>query len=536
MAEELLLGSIQAPGFSGLDIQDASVQLTSGYALEAYNCIIDKYGRIGARKGWSKVNTSAMSPAGAVRTIFEFVKSDGNVVFSCANNKIYTGTTTLTNVVNTTVTDASGAGTQAYTITADNWQIAGMPYSHGGNTSAHAIFAQAGHPLLVYHKLGNASHNHTGSYGFQRLGDVGTLPSGYAAATFTPNCALTAYGRLWVANIGGDNQTVYFSDLQDPSNFTTGTSGYLDISTVIPTGDGIVSVSAHNGFLIIFCHRSIVIYSNPKDPANLTLQDVIKGVGCIARDSVVSVFGSDLMFVSETGVQSLGRLIQEKSMPLRDVSKNVRDDLIANINSETAANIKAVYSPTDSFYLLSLPTTGYTYCFDTRGVLENGAARTTIWNNINPTAFCFTESRQLYIGQAGYIGLYDGYADNTSSYRFSYYTNYFDLDNPTTLKILKKIGVIAIGGSAQALTVKWDTDYTRNYDSSTIVLDTVIVAEYGISEYNIGEYNNGITLDNVKFNATSTGKTLQLGFESDINGFPLSIQKIDLAVKLGKKL
>lgn len=536
MAEELLLGSIQAPGFSGLNIQDASVQLTSGYALEAYNCIIDKYGRIGARKGWSKVNTSALSPTGAVRTIFEFVKSDGNVVFSCANNKIYTGTTTLTNVVNTTVTDAAGTGTTAYTITADNWQIAGMPYNHGGNTSAHAVFAQAGHPLLVYHKLGNASHNHTGSYGFQRLGDVGTLPAGYAAATFTPNCALTAYGRLWVANISGDNQTVYFSDLQDPSNFTTGTSGYLDISTVIPTGDGIVSVSAHNGFLIIFCRRSIIIYANPKDPANLTLQDVIKGVGCIARDSVVSVFGSDLMFVSETGVQSLGRLIQEKSMPLRDVSKNVRDDLIANINSETAANIKAVYSPTDSFYLLSLPTTGYTYCFDTRGTLENGAARTTIWNNINPTAFCFTEARQLYIGQAGYIGMYDGYADNGSSYRFSYYTNYFDLDNPTTLKILKKIGVIAIGGSAQALTVKWDTDYTRNYDSSTIVLATVVVAEYGIGQYNIGEYNNGITLDNVKFNATTTGKTLQLGFESDINGFPLSIQKIDLAVKLGKKL
>ena len=324
MAEQLLTGAIQAPGFSGLNIQDSSVQLTSGYALEAFNCVIDKYGRIGARKGWTKVNTTAITSSPAVRTVFEFVKSDGNVVFSAAANKIYTGTSTLTAVVNGTVTDAAGTGTTAYTITANNWQVAPMPYNHGGNTSAHAIFAQAGHPVLVYHKLGNASHNHTGSYGFQRLGDVGTLPTGYSVTTFTPNCAMTAYGRLWTANITGDNQTVYFSDLQDPSNFTTGTSGYLDISTVIPTGDGIVALAAHNGFLIIFCHRSILVYASPKDPSTMTLSDVIKGFGCIARDSVVSVFGSDIMFLSETGVQSLGRLIQEKSMPLRDVS-NIRE-------------------------------------------------------------------------------------------------------------------------------------------------------------------------------------------------------------------
>ena len=536
MSENLVTASIQAPGFSGLNIQDASVQLTSGYALEANNCVIDKFGRIGARKGWTEVNTSALSPAGAVRTIFEFVKSDGNVVFSAANNKIYTGTTTLTAAVDTTVTNAAGTGTQAYTITDDNWQIASMPYNHGGNTSAHAVFAQGGHPVLVYHKLGNASHNHTGAYGFQRLGDVGTLPAAYSVTTFTPNCAMTSYGRLWTANITGDNQTVYFSDLQDPSNFTTGTSGYLDISTVVPTGDGIVALAAHNGFLIIFCKRSIIIYSNPKDPANLALQDVIKGVGCIARDSVVSVAGSDIMFLSETGVQSLGRLIQEKSMPLRDVSKNVRDDLLSNVASETLVNIKAAYSSVDAFYLLSLPTTGLTYCFDTRGTLENGAARTTIWTSIKPTSFCFTESRQLYIGQAGYIGLYTGYNDNGTTYRMSYYTNYFDLDQPTTLKILKKIGVIVIGGNSQVLAVKWDTDYTRNYDSSTITIGAVTVAEYGIAEYNIAEYSDGINLSNNKFNASGTGKTLQLGFESDINGFPLSIQKIDLAVKTGKIL
>ena len=535
MAENIVTGSIQAPGFSGLNIQDASVQLTSGYALEAFNCVIDKYGRVGARKGWTKVNNTT---AGSVKfkTVFEFVKSDGNVVFSAAGNKIYTGTATLTAVVDTTVTNAAGTGTQAYTITDDNWQVAGMPYNHGGNTSSHAIFAQGSHPILVYHKLGNSSHNHTGSYGFQRLGDVGTLPAGYSVSTFTPDCALTAYGRLWVANITNDSQVLYFSDLQDPANFTTGTSGYLDISTVIPTGDGIVALAAHNGFLIIFCRRSIIIYAGPKDPATMTLQDVIKGVGCISRDSVASVFGSDIMFLSETGVQSLGRLIQEKSMPLRDVSKNVRDDLIANVNTEVLKDIKAVYYATDAMYLLSLPVTGFTYCFDTRGVLENGAARTTIWKDINPRAFCVLENRDLYIGKTGYIGKYNGYQDNGSAYRWSYYTNYFDFEQPNTIKILKKLGLVVIGGGAQVISIKWGFDYTNNYDSSVVALDSIIVAEYGVGEYNIAEYSNGIALDVLKFNAAGSGKVLQIGFESDINGYPLSVQKVDVAVKTGKNI
>lgn len=533
MAEQLITGSIQAPGFSGLDIQDASVQLTSGYALEAFNCVIDKYGRIGARKGWSKVNTTSSGSTEKFKTIFEVIKSDGNVVISGANNKIYTGTATLTQAA---VRNAANSADLSYTITDDNWQVVSMPYDNGGNTSAHAIMVQAGHYPLMYHKLSATTHTHTGSYGFQRLGDFGTLPTGYTVTSFMPDCAMSAFGRLWCANIVGDNQRIYFSDLQDPTNFTTGTSGYLDISTVIPTGDGIVAMASHNGFLVIFCHRSIIMYASPTDPSQLTLHDVIKGFGCIARDSVASVFGADIMFLSETGVQSLGRLIQEKSTPLRDVSKNVRDDLIANVNTETLKDIKAVYFAPEAFYLLSLPSVGFTYCFDTRGTLENGAARTTIWRDIVPRAFCVTEAKELYIGKTGYIGKYNGYQDNGSSYRWTYYTNYFDFDQPTALKILKKLGLVVIGGGAQVIAIKWGFDYTNNYNSSVITTEQAYVAEYGIAEYNIAEYSNGIALDLLKFNATGSGRVLQIGFESDINGSPLSVQKVDIAIKTGKNI
>jgi hypothetical protein len=346
---------------------------------------------------------------------------------------------------------------------------------------------------------------------------------------------MTAYGRVWVADIANDRQTVYFSDLLNPKEWKTGTSGYLNISEVVPNNDPIVALSSHNGFLIIFCEKHIVVYKNPVDPSSLVLEDVITGVGCIARDSVASI-GTDLLFLSSTGVQSLQRVVQEKSLPFRDVSKNVRDGLLSNVNSEVLKYIKAVYFPTDAHYLLALPSTGFTYCFDTRGILENGGARVTIWKDIKPTAFNLTQDKQLYIGKPGFIGKYNGYQDNGVTYRMSYYTNYFDFDNPVQTKIMKKINLVAIGGSAQAISFKWGFDYTSNYLSQVVLLDTVSVAEYGVSEYNIATYENGIALDSAQVNAGGAGKVVQLGFEADINNAPLSIQKIDFGLKGGKTL
>jgi hypothetical protein len=278
------------------------------------------------------------------------------------------------------------------------------------------------------------------------------------------------------------------------------------------------------------------VYSGASNPATMTLADVITGVGCIARDTVQSVAGTDLLFLSDTGVQSFQRIIQEKSLPFRDVSKNVRDNLLALITSETLANIKAIYYPLDALYLISFPNNNIVYCFDTRGVLENGASRTTIWTGIKPTAFCLMASRELYIGKPGYIGNYIGYEDNTSVYRMSYYTNYFDFDDPAVLKILKKINVVAIGGSGQPIAFKWAFDYNSNYNSQVVLLDTLTVFEYGTAEYNIATYSNGIALDNAQVNAGGSGKVVQLGFEANINNAPLSIQKIDFGLKAGKTL
>jgi hypothetical protein len=539
MAKPIVTTSIAAPGFLGLNTQESSVQLSSGFALKAQNCVIDRYGRVGARRGWTAVNTtvnSDLTSSNPIEFIFEVIKGSDSDLLSAGNNKLFVGTTTMTTK---TVRNTDNSGDATYTITGNNWQAASLPFGDGVEAEPHAYLVQIGHAPLVYHELpesGGGPHDHdSGTFGFQQLGDVGTLPPGYTTSDFKPNCTLAAYGRIWMADIVGDRQTVYFSRLLDGSDFSGGDSGSLSLNSVFPNNDQIIGLAAHNGFLIIFGRNNIAIYGNPIDVTELTLADYIPNVGCIARDSIVNI-GTDIVFLSDSGVRSLLRVIQEKSLPMRDLSKNVRDDLMQNVASETATNIKAVYYDRDAFYLLSLPATRFVYCFDTRSALQDGSSRVTIWDKMEPKAFYVTSTKQLLIGKPGYIGRYFGHTDNGASYRFKYFTNYFDFDQPTTIKILKKVGFVVVGGSAEQLAIKYGFDYTENYLAVTKVLDSATVYEYNIGEYNIAEYSGGIILDKFIMNLGGNGTVMQLGLEADIDGNPLSIQKIDVYVKGGKTL
>jgi hypothetical protein len=538
MAGELRTQSIAAPGFYGINSQESSITLSSGFALKAQNCVIDKYGRIGARRGWTPVNaTNSDLGSNPVEFLYELVDGGSNQLVSAGNNKLFVGTSTL---VKKNVRNADNSGDATYTISANNWQGASISYGDITDFNAHVYLAQSGHPMLIYHELptsGGAFHAHnSGTYGFQRVGDAALLPSNHSTSTFAPSWVLSAYGRIWCGGITGDTQTVYFSDLLKGTDFQNGSAGYLNLQEVLPNGDAIVGAAAHNGFIVFFGKKNIAIYNNPLQPADLALQDVIYNVGCIARDSIQNM-GTDVLFLSDGGVRSFQRVVQEKSLPMRDVSKNIRDEFMANVASETdLTKIKSIYYEKDAFYVITLPTTRFAYCFDTRGALQDGAARVTIWDGLEPKAFFVNQAKELLIGKTSYIGKYYGHSDNGSSYRLQYYTNYFDFDASTKLKILKKVGWVLIGGTQQSVAIKWGFDYTEGYQATTYTLDNATVYEYGIAEYNVGEYTSGIVLDRFSINAGGQGAVMQLGLEAEINGNPLSIQKIDVAVKAGKTI
>lgn len=516
MSQTLERFSISAPGFYGLNTQDSPLDLAAGFALTAQNCILDKYGRMGARKGWAKVNTSTGNlGSNDVGVIHELVQSDGNVTVLCAGNgKLFklngTGLTELT----------YGGGGTAPTISANNWQCASL--------SGITYFFQAGHDPLIYDPAVSTTTYRRVS---EKTGYAGTVPQG--------NIVLSAYGRLWIAGSNADKVTLTFSDLLSGHVYTGGTSGTLNVNSVWPNGaDEITGLAAHNGFLFIFGKRQILVYQGATAPSTMSLYDTVIGIGCQWRDSIQST-NTDVVFLSNSGVRSILRTIQEKSAPFRDLSKNVRNDLMQLVAGEDPDNIKAVYSEVDAFYLITFPTANQVYVFDTRASLPDGASRITTWTDITPTALCARRNGDLLLGKTGYIGRYTGYLDDTNTYRMAYYTNHADLGDVSVTSIVKRISIVVIGGSDQVVTIKWGYDFSENYLSENVSIPAQGISEYGIAEYGangvpVAQYAGGIVIQTLTAQATGSGKVVQTGYEAEVNGYELSIQKIEILAKRGR--
>ena len=512
MSQALQTASISAPGFFGLNTQDSPLDLAAGFALVATNCIIDQYGRVGSRKGWARVNASSGDlGANDVGVIHELVQADGTLtVLFAGNNKLF-----KLDGSNAVVELTYGGGGVAPTITASNWSVASL----NGIT----YFFQTGHDPLIFEPAVSTTTYRRVS---EKAGYVGTVPSG--------NIVISAFGRLWVADTATDNVTVFFSDLLAGHVWSTGTAGTLNIDRVWPNGaDNITGLAAHNGFLIIFGKRQILVYANATTPATMSLGDTVGGIGCIARDSIQST-GKDILFLSNSGIRSFARTIVEKSAPLGDLSKNVRSDFMGIVAGEVLDGIKTVYSEAEAFYLVVLPSVKEVYCFDTRQQLQDGSFRVTVWDSIEPTALLSRRSGEVLIGKNGYVGKYGTYQDHTEAYRMQYFTNHADLGNQNITSLLKRLKVVVIGGTNQFVTMKWGFDFSTNYLSANALIPVQGISEYGIGEYGIAEYSEGVALQTLSTSASGSGKIVQTGYESNINGAPLSIQRIEIQSKDGK--
>jgi hypothetical protein len=206
MAQELKSINLVAPGFKGINTEDSPLAQDPSFAEIADNAVIDKRGRVAARKGLSVLTTDkTVLGSASIQSIKEFKDDAGNsVVFSVGNNKIMTGTTTLV--------DATPSG---YSITANNWKIV--------NFNDHVYFFQRGFEPLVYDNTSavvQAMSNHTHATG--------------VASTMYGNEVLAAYGRLWTADFSTDKSTIYWSDLLIGHAWSGGSSGSIDITTVWP--------------------------------------------------------------------------------------------------------------------------------------------------------------------------------------------------------------------------------------------------------------------------------------------------------------
>jgi len=651
MAQELKSINLVAPGFKGINTEDSPLSQDPSFAESADNAVIDNRGRLAARKGYvlltqatfeyvvvddttgfqpnetitggtsgatatitevyngtvlliedtrsgtfsasetltggtsgttatfSSTQTSADLSTNPLRAIKEFKDDAGNIkVFSVGNNKILSGTETLV--------DETPSG---YTISDDNWKMVTF--------NDKIYFFQSGHEPLVYDSTSKA---------VEELSSV----SGAAgvALTMYGNEVLAAYGRLWTADFATEKSKIYWSDLLIGQDWSGGTAGSIDISKVWPDGyDEIVALAAHNNALIIFGKHSIVVYSGAEAPASMQLSDTVAGIGCIGRDTV-QYTGSDVLFLSQTGLKSFGRTIQEKSMPLTTLSSTITKDIIQLIN-EANELYKSVYHPEENFYLLTFSNQDTTYCFDIRGTLENGSYRVTRWPGTGFKCYESRDNGNLLIGNTSGFGRYAGYQDNGSSYRLKYFSPELTFGDPSKIKFLKKLRPTLIGGSGARIFLKWSYDFGTAYNSASITIRSQGKGEYGLDEYpefselssygisstltggvyvvnkflgdftsapttgsgggallngdsyfdtatdtyyvyisgsfvdlstlsavSFAEFSEGELTSREAINTNSSGSTLTIGLESDINGQELSLQDINVLALVGKTI
>lgn len=454
--------TLTTPGRWGVNEQEQNQLLHPNWATKADGLVINDSGNLQCRGALNLISTDG-APSEILRQ-FIYVNSAGNeVVISTTATKIISGTGDLDDA-STDITP-TGAPTNGY------WQFQ--------NFNGKVVGWQANHTPIVW----------SGSGDFAVItASSGTLPDG--------DCVLSAWGRLWA--VDDDGQTIRICALLDETKWATADGGAsIDMRNVWPKGmDRVVALAAFGGNLVIFGRRSIVIYTDGSgssvgvDPAQMYVVDTI-ATGCACRDSVAEVAEGDLLFLSEVGLQSLGRVITNKDNPLGTISWQIADRLQAAIQTEIASATDlrtwtGSYIPGTSQYMLTHTTTEDVYVFHYGGAAQDdkgrGVVPITIWDTsilTNIRGFITRRSGITYTtGSSTHeIFQYDpllSLDESNAAIPVIYDSGWLDLggDFSQINKLLKMVQITVLNeaGIDSALTLRYAADYSTDTDTLTPLL------------------------------------------------------------------
>ena len=561
MAQQQQNITISAPGFQGLNTEDSPLQQDPGFALVADNCVIDKFGRIGAREAFDEY------------TVTDAVPYSTNVGMDTETKWVYQlgggviGTTRYDlGIVGHLQYNASGVLIQEdyYIVTFDDDAMGSISYpavASPGNLR-YADIVYFNEAIYIFSK-GNIALKFDGTTItdlFAGTVDVDFIrpidDTGIIANNIDGDVACSAYGRLWVSGVNGDYNTIYYSDLLIADQWydgratpvdTQNTAGIIDVAAYWPTGgDRIVAIEAHNNFLIIFGRQSILLYSSgnnfadPADVNGLVLQDAISSMGAVNRDAVASI-GSDLLFVDDSGVRSLGRTIQEKSVPLGDLTSNVKRDITDLIKDEPNDAISLFYMPNKNLVICNFADTEQAYAIEMRAPSPTGGQKITRWTNCTFRRGLYVEFEDmtytLLAGKdSGGALQYNNYLEWTGQpYKMTYASNAFSFGDAVRQKFVKQVDFSLVSTFINTdAVVRWGYGGQLEYTANKIITAQQ-PALYGVAQFNVGEFGEG--LENFKRYRTNTkgsGALVRVGLDADIAGNSLSIQEINIQTLIGR--
>lgn len=448
--------TLPTPGRWGVNEQERNQLLHPNWATIADSLVINDSGNIQCRGGLNLISTDG-APSEILRQ-FVYVNSAGNeTVISTTATKIISGVGDLDDT-STDITP-TGAPTNGY------WQFQ--------NFNGKVVGWQASHTPIVWSGSGDFATITAAS---------GTLPDG--------DCVLSAFGRLWA--VDDDGQTVRYSALLDETRWHEDDGGgAIDMRNVWPKGmDRVQAIAAFGANLIIFGRRQTVVYTDGSgstlgiDPTQMYVVDTID-TGCVCRDSVTIIGEGDLVFLSEVGLQSLGRVIASKDNPLATVSWQIADRLAEAIQTEIASATDlrtwtGAYIPATGQYMLTHTTTEDVYVFHFGGAARDEQGRPlipiTIWDTsilLNIRGFVTRRSGITYTtgGSTHEIYQYDPLLstdEGDAAIPVVFDTGWLD-PGGELLKLLKMVQITVLNedGIDSALTLRFAADYSTDTDTLT---------------------------------------------------------------------
>lgn len=553
MAQQQVNINIAEVGFNGLDTVNSPITQDTAFAARATNCVIDRYGRIGARKGFKQVTATLpkIPPiGGAVSSNMRLPQVlsstiDGDVATIAVGvvdgldaSDVVVGNdygiyeqngATLLELTLPTMTDSSTLENAHLVATDDRYYI-----------------CSEGNEVVVYFE--DALENISDQDGYQGLI---LTPGGDPEAPRFKGC-LASHGRIWGWGHNGDDQRIYYSDLLNGrayysvDGYPGSTAGVINVLEYWPNGrDSIVGLASHNNQLIVFGRNSILVYNmgdgDPADAASgFQLVDTISNIGLVSRDAQTNI-GTDVLFLDDTGVRSLGRTIQEKSSPIGELTYRVRFDIAQLIAGEpNKGKLKMEYDPSENIVIVLFDP--FAYVLDMKSYMTMGEAKITAWNKCFFSDMSFVETSAgplMTLGGNANQGFmkYEGYQDwDGEPYRVQYLSNPLTFGQPANSKFVKQIDYTIISQFLSSTGfANWGYDGTTTDKSRAISLSAIAPAYYGSAEYGNDQYGDSAsTLKRYKVNTGGKGETFVAGFEIDINGNNFSLQEINIQTLLGR--
>jgi hypothetical protein len=553
MPSRLVEFEIARPAVYGVNTSASGDVMPKEYAVKAQNLVISEEGYAESRRGSRVLHSdtlrfiSSLGTDQRVRQIFQTTDQNGDdlTIFS-TENAVY-------KIDGAVVTDITGTMT---TPTAGNWKFV--------NLNDEIIGFQKGHIACIMTNPASGTFANA------------TLTGSEAPVNTTSSVVqdvLGAFGRLWV--LEGDQ--LRYSSLLAPTDFdpTGGDAGAFDLNASYLSGDDIpMALAEFNGNLVVLARNNITIWANPwnpngtgagygggyggvpTDPA-MSIIENITSIGCVARDSVQHT-QNDLVFLTEQGVTTLSRVVQEKSMPISRLSDNMRSDVIEMLRcSATNACIWSVYHESKGLYIFGSASFERCFTLDMSGQLPDGTHRMTTWEK-QITTMAIQPQANLTADDDGWESMFISDQDNYLSYvtGFKDYNNYagdagssYDIlyesawtaildEFQNNIKMPKKIGVVLKGTGSQAYHLNIAFDYGDYVDSreKTGVSVLANVSRYGIATYSgTGIYGSASEIKLSTVSGFGKGRIMKIRVQSTVDGFLVGLQRISINAKLGRQ-